>query len=156
MDVGSNPAGKVNAPAIALIITAAIGILMNLYGVTTNLKAMGGGGADMQAIEQQLEEQFENMPEAEGMPQMDAQMFMKFFQGMGAMGLVFNVIALLVGALIIFAALKMRKLESRGLAVAASILAMIPCISPCCILGLPIGIWSLVALSNAEVKSAFS
>ena len=50
---------------------------------------------------------------------------------------------------------KMMKLEHRGLAYAASILAMIPCISPCCILGLPFGIWSLVVLADNDVKSAF-
>jgi hypothetical protein len=38
---------------------------------------------------------------------------------------------------------------------AASIIAMIPCVSPCCLLGLPIGIWALVVLMKPEVKSAF-
>jgi hypothetical protein len=37
----------------------------------------------------------------------------------------------------------------------ASVIAMIPCISPCCIVGLPIGIWAMVVLSKPEVKSAF-
>jgi hypothetical protein len=49
----------------------------------------------------------------------------------------------------------MRKLESFGLCMTASILAMIPCLSPCCILGLPFGIWALVVLNKPEVKSAF-
>jgi hypothetical protein len=31
---------------------------------------------------------------------------------------------------------------------------MIPCFG-CCLLGLPIGIWSLVTLNSAEVKSSF-
>ncbi len=51
--------------------------------------------------------------------------------------------------------MKMKKLESYGLAMAASIIAMIPCLSPCCLIGLPIGIWALVVLSKPEVKSAF-
>ena len=58
-------------------------------------------------------------------------------------------------AFILFGALKMKKLESYGLAMAASIIAMIPCFSPCCLLGLPIGIWAVVVLSKPEVKSAF-
>jgi hypothetical protein len=49
----------------------------------------------------------------------------------------------------------MRKLDSYGLAMTASIVALIPCISPCCVVGLPIGIWALVILSKPEVKSAF-
>jgi len=39
--------------------------------------------------------------------------------------------------------------------VAASIIAMIPCVSPCCCLGLPFGIWALVVLARPAVKSAF-
>jgi hypothetical protein len=38
---------------------------------------------------------------------------------------------------------------------AAAIVALIPCFSPCCLIGLPIGIWALVVLSKPEVKSQF-
>jgi hypothetical protein len=31
----------------------------------------------------------------------------------------------------------------------------VPCISPCCLVGLPIGIWALVVLNKPEVKSSF-
>lgn len=37
----------------------------------------------------------------------------------------------------------------------AAILAMIPCVSPCCLLGLPLGIWALIVLLKPEVKAAF-
>ncbi len=33
--------------------------------------------------------------------------------------------------------------------------AMIPCVSPCCLLGLPLGIWALIVLVKPEVKAAF-
>jgi hypothetical protein len=62
---------------------------------------------------------------------------------------------LVIGIVIVMGALKMKILQSYGLAMTSSILAMIPCISPCCLLGLPIGIWSVVVLSKPEVKSAF-
>jgi hypothetical protein len=32
---------------------------------------------------------------------------------------------------------------------------MIPCLSPCCCLGLPIGIWALVVLLDNNVKASF-
>lgn len=60
-----------------------------------------------------------------------------------------------VGILILLGAVKMKKLENYGLAMTASIIAMIPCFSPCCLLGLPLGIWAVVVLSKPEVKSAF-
>ena len=51
--------------------------------------------------------------------------------------------------------LKMKSLESYSLVMTVSVIAMIPCFSPCCLIGLPIGIWALVVLSKPEVKSAF-
>ena len=61
--------------------------------------------------------------------------------------------ALGLSSFIIFAALKMQRLEAYGAAVIASILAML--ITPGNIIGLPIGIWSLVVLSRREVRQAF-
>ena len=47
---------------------------------------------------------------------------------------------LIVSSLVIFAALKMKRLQAYGLAIAASILAII--VSPSNLIGLPIGIWA--------------
>lgn len=73
----------------------------------------------------------------------------------GAAGVAFFFVGLLLAAFLIYASLKMKDLTQWGLCVAASIIAMIPCISPCCIVGLPIGIWCLVVLTKPEVKAAF-
>jgi hypothetical protein len=73
----------------------------------------------------------------------------------GTIGVVSSIIGILVSGLILVGAMKMKKLESYGLAMAVSIIAMIPCFSPCCLIGLPIGIWAVVVLSKPEVKSAF-
>ena len=51
-------------------------------------------------------------------------------------------------------AVKMLQGRSWGLAMAASVIAMLP-VDCCCCLGLPIGIWGLVALTRADVKQAF-
>ena len=53
----------------------------------------------------------------------------------------------------IVAALKMKRLESYGLAITASILAIL--VSPSNLVGLAIGIWSLVVLSRPSVVKAF-
>jgi len=62
-----------------------------------------------------------------------------------------------VGAFIVYGGLCMKGLQSHGLAIASSILAMIPVLSPtsCCLAGIGVGIWSLVILSNQEVRDAF-
>lgn len=55
-------------------------------------------------------------------------------------------------------AVKMKKLESYGLAMAACIAAMCPFTSSCCfcIFPLAVGIWSLVVIINPDVKAHFS
>ena len=60
-----------------------------------------------------------------------------------------------VAAVIMLAAQKMRRLESYSLAVTACILAMLPC-HPGFLVGLPIGLWTLLVLLRPEVKEAFA
>jgi hypothetical protein len=72
----------------------------------------------------------------------------------GTLGAIQCGLVLVLGAIVLFGAIKMKQLENYGLAMTASIIAMLPC-SLCCLAGLPIGIWSLVILSKPEVKAAF-
>lgn len=60
-----------------------------------------------------------------------------------------------LAAIVLCGALKMRRLEAYGLAIAASILAMLPCHLGFPV-GLPVGIWALIVLSKPEVKAAFN
>lgn len=123
---------RVSAPSIALMVVAGIGIALQAVSMIINLMSAGVGAAAAQNQQEQL-----------------AQM------AGGTFGLVFGAIGLAVGGLIFYGAMQMRNLQSYGLSMAASILAMIPCISPCCLLGLPIGIWCLVVLNDAQVKRGF-
>jgi hypothetical protein len=45
--------------------------------------------------------------------------------------------------------------KSRGLCLTACVVSLIPCISGCCIVGIPFGIWGLVVLSDENVKRVF-
>jgi hypothetical protein len=73
----------------------------------------------------------------------------------GSLGIVQNIIGGIVGVIVLLGAAKMQKLQSYQFALTASIVAMVPCISPCCVFGLPFGIWALVVLNKPEVKSQF-
>jgi hypothetical protein len=129
---GGSPQSQVGAPAIGLLITAIIGILWQLVSLVLNLLGTGFGA----------------LGAAQG----------GGFGGIfsGVIGLVFNVVWLLMGGVVIFGAMKMQKLQSYGLAMAAAVIAALPCTSPCCLLGLPIGIWAIVVLMNQSVKAAFT
>lgn len=122
---------RVNGPGISLMVTAIIGMLLQLLGMLSNLLGVGLGAAEG------------------GEDQLAVMMS-------GGVGVVANIIGIIIGVIVLIGAMKMRKLESYGLAMTASILAMIPCVSPCCILGLPFGIWAVVVLAKPEVKEAFT
>lgn len=123
---------QVSGPSTALLITGIIGAI---FSVATFFSLIIGVGLSTFWRE--------DIPDVYG----------EIWEGAAGMGSSF--IGILVAGFIIYAALKMKELNQWGLAMAASILAMIPCISPCCIIGLPIGIWCLVVLTKPEVKAAF-
>jgi hypothetical protein len=130
----------VSGPATCLLIVGILCALGALANVLSNLLGFGRGAFGPGA-------QGANLP-----PQVAQWMQMMG----GTMGVVLNLISLAISAFVIFASTKLRKLESYGLVITAIILAMIPCTAGCCcVLGLPVGIWSLVILSKPEVKSAF-
>jgi hypothetical protein len=135
---------KVKGPAIALIVAAGIGMLLQLYGIVNSLISLGASSGALQGAAQ--------MQQVEGI---DPQMLMNMVKGFGVAGIIIGIVALAIGAVIIFGATKMMKLESRGLAMTSAVLAMIPCISPCCLLGIPFGIWAIVVMNSPEVKSVY-
>jgi hypothetical protein len=64
------------------------------------------------------------------------------------------IIALLQGSVILIGARQMRKLEAYQFVVLTCLVAMLPC-SPAILIGLPMGIWALIALRSPEIKAAF-
>ena len=75
----------------------------------------------------------------------------------GPIGVAANLVQALVWTFVIVATVQMARLRAWPLAVAASGLAVIPCLSPCCccVINLPIAVWCLVLLLQSEVRSAF-
>jgi len=129
---------RIKGPAIGLKVTAIIGLALVALGFVINIATLMG----YQIIPQQ--------------PMTDPQM-QKVFSGLGGgLGIVQGVVGAVIGVIVLIGAGKMQKLESYQFSVTAAIVAMIPCVSPCCFLGLPFGIWALTVLNKPEVKSHFS
>jgi hypothetical protein len=122
-------------PAIGLAATAIIGGLFNLVTVGVNILGVSMSGLS-------------------GMGGSSDDQVLAFMSG--TLGLVFGVIALIVAGVVLYGALQMMEARKWGLALTVSILAMIPCISPCCIIGIPIGIWAIIVLNKPEVRGAFT
>jgi hypothetical protein len=68
---------------------------------------------------------------------------------------IWGVVLLLASSFVLFGAIKMKNMTDYGLARAAAIVAMIPCIGPCCLLGIPFGIWAFTVLGKQHVRDAF-
>lgn len=133
-------AERVQVPAIGLIVSMALGLVLVGLNLLQNILVLAGvmPMAAPQDVDPEVMEQIRGM-----------QLFG------GGIGMVFGVIALVCGVVVILGAIKMKNLESYNFAMTACILSMIPCLSPCCPLGLIFGIWGVVVLNDAGVKAAF-
>jgi hypothetical protein len=74
----------------------------------------------------------------------------------GLAGGVLGGVGVLIAAFVVYGALCMMRLRSYGMALGASIAIMVPILSPCCLLGLPVGILGILVLRSPGVKAAFT
>jgi hypothetical protein len=133
---------QVRWPALALGLNGAAAMLLAIVDFVVRVLVRSG--------RLRLEDWLPTPPP--GMEQLVAQAL----QGIGdPFGMVLSLIAIVVNGLVIFGAMKMKRLQLHGLALTIGILSAIPC-QCCCVVGLPVGIWALVVLSRPEVKSQFS
>jgi phage FluMu protein Com len=125
-------AERVQGPATALIVTAILGLTLNVLNILINMIPMGFdfGMAVMKPF---------------GHPPLVNHVANLFFAGLG----------LMLGLFVLMGAIQMRNLQNYGFALVAAIIAIIPCTSPCCLLGLPFGIWALVVLADPSLRTAF-
>ena len=124
--------GSVLAPAMALILVAAIGLLFSGFNF-----AMSFGEAKVDPTAPPMVQEIQRGtagPLATGI------------QGTFC----------LLNLFIIFSAVQMMRLQNWGMAVAGSVLAMVNLGSCCCVVGIPVGIWSLSALMSPDTISMFS
>jgi hypothetical protein len=130
---------RVRGPAISLIVLGVVGAVAYLasFAVDPIVAAL------LQALER---------------PEREVRQSVQFLHPFGwGFDIAQIVVGLIGSAFIIYAGVQMKNLRKHTLAMVASVLVMVPfCSSCCCIIGIPIGIWSLVVLSKSEVKEAFT
>lgn len=124
--------GYLVAPAMALIAVAGVGLAFSLFNF-----ALSFGEAHVNP----------NAPE-----------FVREIQK-GSVGPVATAIQGSFGMLnlfILICGVQMLRLQSWGMAVAGSVLAMVNLGSCCCAAGIPVGLWSLAVLMSSDVISIFT
>lgn len=138
---------RVKGPAIALKVTA----ILNMLLAACSLVEIMFFPPNM--------EQFNSALQQIGDPQVQQsarQLIQQWLHmAYGPFGVVNSLFGLAMSLLIYIGAAKMQSLRSYEFAFTAAILAMVPCLTPCCVIGLPFGIWAVAALSRASMKSQF-
>ena len=127
-----NPREMVKLPALMLIVTAGVGAMFCLLMLLLNVLGTG-----LSALSSEGGQQVFNLLS-------------------GGVGIFVDILGIALAGFLVYGALQMKALENYTMAVMASVIAMIPCLSPCCVIGLPAGIWALVILLKPEVKAAFA
>lgn len=129
-----NAESEVAGPAIALMVSAGLGIAANLGYLIFRV-------LDLALVKQPIPR---NTPGAQT----------GFACGVaGVIG--GDLLGMLMCFVVLAGAIKMKRLQNHGLAMTACILSMIPC-NCCFLLGIPFGIWGLVVLNKPAVRDAFS
>lgn len=150
MSPGGSPAQAreaVSLPAILMMVMSALTFLYLLFSFVKSLSPTPPDAAEMERARQAFEQlgigQYWSMIEssASASPVMSFLFHLPFF---------------ILNGLVFFGALKMKNLQSYGLAMTAAIISVIPCCGPCCCLAIPVGIWALVVLRKPEVRAAFT
>lgn len=158
---------RVQSPAVGLMVIGALGILLALLGacvaaalvpVRTEIRPGHAAAAANWLVGRESFRDSSGLAlrllAQQGAPQVQSSNSYAFFTaGLGALFVL--AINLPVSVLILIAGWRMRRLQSYGLAVTASILSILPC-TLVWVIALPIGIWSLVVLTRPEVREAFA
>ncbi len=134
---------RVNIPGIMLIVVGVVNVLCAILVLFRSLQILTNFDQEYQKAADTMD----RMGQAGLTPDL--------LRGETYGLLIGSIVALIASGLIVMAGARMRILRGYGFAMMGAILAVIPCISPCCLLGLPFGIWALIVLANPEVRAAF-
>jgi hypothetical protein len=135
---------RVKAPAVALTVTAVLNLILSLWDLVKTV------------IFPQNLQQYNSVLQQLNNPQLQ-ESFQKLLHLMTSrpLSIAGDLFGLAMTVLILMGALKMQSLRSYEFSITAAILSMVPCVTPCCLIGLPFGIWALIVLRMPEVKSQF-
>jgi hypothetical protein len=122
-------AASVQAPAMALLVVSGISIGLLLLAIPIDLLLLATGG-------------FGRADESHMVTVL--------------IRLVWSVVILAASSgYCLFGAWQMKTLNNYQHAFYSSIVAMIPCLGPCCVLGIPFGAWAMTTLYKDEVRQRF-
>ena len=139
----------VKNPAICLILTGLFNILLSLYGAFEAVFSPVDIDQQMAAVPQF------NDPEVQKFlsdPQVHHFLHLLYSP---AILLTNDLFTLAMSILVLVGALRMKALRSYEFSFIAALLALLPCVTSCCLIGLPFGIWAILVLRRPGIKGQF-
>jgi len=130
----SHPTDTIRPPAIALIVVSGIALGLGTLGLIGDVFLLASGAIG-------------ELDRADPSPISNQTIIM--------IRVAWGIMLLLASSFVLFGAIQMLKRKNYSLSKNASIVAMIPLVGPCCLLGIPFGIWAFVALNKPGVKESF-
>ena len=129
------PSTQVQAPAVAMIVVSLIALIVGTLGLIADAVFIVTG----------------MVTKLEAMNDGPISEYMQI-----TIRAIWGVVLVIASSFVLYGAIKMRNLKNYRVARAASIVAMIPLVGPCCLLGIPFGIWAFIALGKPGVRQSFS
>ena len=125
---------SLRAPAIALIVVSAIAVCFGALGLVGDFVMIATGAID------ELEKA------NTGSISKHTTILIRVIWG---------ILLLVASSFVLYGATQMLRRKSFGTAQGAAIVAMIPLVGPCCVVGIPFGIWALIELKKPGVRETF-
>jgi hypothetical protein len=139
----------VKNPAICLILTGLLNIFLSLWGAAEAVFSPVDIDQQMAAVPQF------NDPEVQKFlsdPQVHHFLHLLYSP---AILLTNDLFTLAMSILVLVGALRMKALRSYEFSFIAALLALLPCVTSCCLIGLPFGIWAILVLRRPGIKGQF-
>lgn len=135
MSSADSAENEVSAPAIALMVVSLIAVGLGTLGLVFDVFLLASGAiAQLEAVN-------------DGPIRESTAITIRMIWGF----------VLIIAAIFVFyGSLQMKQLRNYQVARSAAIVAVIPCLGPCCLLGIPFGIWALIVLGKPHVRDAFA
>jgi len=130
-----DPLASVRGPAIALIVVSTIALIIGVLGLIADVALIVTGAVD----------------KLEAMNGGPMSAYTKI-----TIRIIWGILLLIASSYVLYGAIKMAKCKDYQTAKNAAIVAMIPLLGPCCLLGIPFGVWAFVVLGKPGVRESFS
>jgi len=139
----------VKNPAICLILTGILNIVLSLWGAVDSVFFPVNIDQQLAAVPQFNDPQVQKILSD---PQVSHFVHLLYSP---AILLTNDLFTLTMSILVLVGALRMKALRSYEFAMIAALLALLPCVTSCCLIGLPFGIWAIIILRRPTVKNQF-